>query len=469
MADADAAKEGLRRLPAVHRLLELPRVEGLIQHYGRPLVTGAASRVLDELRGRILAGETPPEEELDLETLARRLAEELARREQPNFRRVINGTGVVIHTNLGRSLLLPEAEAALATAARRYSNLEFDLEQGERGSRYAHVEGLLRELTGAEAAMVVNNNAAAVLLVLSALAAGGEVIVSRGQMVEIGGSFRIPDVMAQSGARLVEVGTTNKTHRRDYEQAITENTALLLKVHTSNYRIIGFTAEVGLPELVALGREHGIPVVEDLGSGSLVDLTPYGLPPEPTVPDVIATGIDLVTFSGDKLLGGPQAGIICGRREWVERCRRHPLNRAVRIDKFTVAALEATLLAYRNPEHALRRIPTLKMLTTPADELARRAEQLAESLAARLAKRAEIAVQPENSQVGGGAMPEALLPTSLVTVRPLEGSAQVLADRLRRGEPPVVGRLIQDALAFDPRTLLPGDEEEIAELLEKAL
>ncbi|MBC7106334.1 MAG: L-seryl-tRNA(Sec) selenium transferase, partial [Firmicutes bacterium] len=345
-----------------------------------------------------------------------------------------------------------------------YCNLELSLETGKRGSRYAVVEGLLRELTGAEAALVVNNNAAAVLLALAALARGREVVVSRGQLIEIGGSFRMPDVMAASGARLVEVGTTNKTYPEDYRRAVGEHTALLLWVHTSNYRIVGFTREVAVGELVALGRECGLPVMCDLGSGSLVDLRAWGLPHEPTVQEVVAAGADVVTFSGDKLLGGPQAGIVVGRAEYVGRMKAHPLTRAVRVDKLTLAALEATLREYRDHrEEVHTRLPVLRMLTAPRAELERRARALAARLAEALRGRAEVATQPGCSRVGGGALPTAELPAVLVTVAPLDRTAEELRVRLRQGDPPVVARVREGRLLLDLRTV-PEEQEPLLEL-----
>ncbi|MDP3427066.1 MAG: L-seryl-tRNA(Sec) selenium transferase, partial [Humidesulfovibrio sp.] len=370
----------------------------------------------------------------------------------------------VVHTNMGRSLLAREAVAAVAEAAAHYSNLEFDLATGERGSRYTHVESLLCRLTGAEAALVVNNNAAAVLIVLDTLCKGREVIVSRGQLVEIGGSFRIPEVMAKSGAVLREVGATNRTHLRDYQAAIGSETAALMKVHTSNFRQVGFVKEVPLGELKALAATFGLPVIEDLGSGSLLRLDADGLPGEPTAGESIAAGADVVSFSGDKVLGGPQAGIIVGRREIIERIKKNPLNRALRIDKMTLAALEATLRLYLDPELARGRVPTLAMMTRPLASLRAQAARLAGLLKKRLPAcldgRLEVSVRRGASRVGGGAFPEADLPTALVALTPLgvagknpSLSVDALRQALLSTDPPLVARVDDGALCLDPRTL----------------
>jgi L-seryl-tRNA(Ser) seleniumtransferase len=375
----------------------------------------------------------------------------------PSLRRLINATGVIIHTNLGRSLLAYDALRAVHEVASRYSNLEFDLKEGHRGSRYIHVEGLLCRLTGAEAAMVVNNNAGAVLIALDALARGGEVVLSRGQLVEIGGSFRMPDVMAQSGARLVEVGTTNKTHLRDFEGAIGPDTALLLRVHASNYRIIGFTQEVPPVDLVALGRRHDIPVMEDLGSGCLLDLGAWGLEPEPTVQEVLRTGMDLVTFSGDKLLGGPQAGLILGRKALVEKIRKHPLARALRIDKLTLAALEYTLRLYWDPSEAVQSIPTLRMLSMTEGEVKTRANRFVRRIRKEAIPQLRVVTRPDLSQVGGGALPLLELPTWGVSLHVEDLSAAKLERKLRNADPPVIGRITEDVFYLDFRTVQDQD------------
>ncbi|MHB8707217.1 MAG: L-seryl-tRNA(Sec) selenium transferase, partial [Coriobacteriia bacterium] len=364
----------LRALPKVDRLLEREDLAALAVAHPRALVIDAVRETLDALRAEILHGQ---DADVSDDAVATRVAALVQAKATRSLRRVINATGIVVHTNLGRSLISDAAAEAAAEVARSYSTLEYDIESGERGSRHTHVESLICKLTGAEAAMAVNNNAAAVLLGLAGLARGKEAIVSRGQLVEIGGSFRVPDVMRESGATMVEVGTTNKTHLRDYEKALTPNTGLLLKVHTSNYRVVGFTEEVSLADLVTLGGQHAVPVMEDQGSGVLVDLRQWGLPYEPTVSESIAAGADAVTCSGDKLLGGPQAGIIAGKWHVIAALKKHPLARAVRLDKMTLAALEVTLRAYLDPEAARRDIPTLRMLSAPKDELATRAVRLA--------------------------------------------------------------------------------------------
>ncbi len=376
---------------------------------------------------------------------------------RPSLRPVINATGVVLHTNLGRAPLARAAREAVQRAAAGYSNLEYDLEAGERGSRYDHCAGLLVELTGAEAALVVNNNAAALVLALNTLAEARGAVVSRGELVEIGGSFRVPEIMARSGARMVEVGATNRTHRADYEAAITPETGAILKVHRSNFRIQGFTAEVPLAELAELGRACGVPVVNDLGSGLLLDLARVGLPEEPTAGDALRTGADVVTMSGDKLLGGPQAGIVLGRGEWIARMRRNPLCRAFRVDKLTLAALEATLALYRDPDAALREIPVLRMLSLGAEALETRARTWVERLEA-----AGVAAETMSgaSAVGGGAHPGAELPTTLVLVASARRSARAVEAALRAGEPAVVARIVDGRVALDPRTV--AQEEEAA-------
>ena len=463
--------ELLRKLPAVHEVLQVPGVAGLLAVYPRAVVTEAVRAVLDGIRQQIAAAENlpaPAGEEL-LSFTVRRVQEAVERFARPNLRRVINATGVVLHTNLGRAVLSVRAQQAVQAAASGYTNLELNLETGRRGSRYAAVEGILTRLTGAEAVLAVNNNAAAVLLALSTLAAGKEVIVSRGQLIEIGGSFRIPDVMRQSGAVLVETGTTNKTYPDDYRRAVSERTGLLLHVHTSNYRIVGFTRETTVAELVEVGREFGLPVMSDLGSGVLVDLALFGLPGEPTVQQAVATGADVVTFSGDKLLGGPQAGIIAGRKELLEKMKKNPLTRALRIDKFTVAALEATLRAYLDPERAAAEVPVLKMLTAGKDALERRARELARLLGEYAAGRAAITVEQTVSRVGGGALPTADLLSFAAAVKPAEISAEELGRRLRRGDPAVLGRIQEGLLLLDVRTLQEEEDEPLAGAVKNAL
>ncbi|MEM2983565.1 MAG: L-seryl-tRNA(Sec) selenium transferase, partial [Candidatus Bathyarchaeia archaeon] len=386
----------------------------------------------------------------------------------PNLRRVVNATGVIVHTNLGRSLIAKEIIPHLVDIATRYSNLEYDLELGERGSRYSHVEKILCDLSGAESAIVVNNNAGAVLICLNTLAAGKEVIVSRGELVEIGGSFRMPDVMRQSGARLVEVGTTNRTHLRDYEESITPETALLLKVHTSNYRILGFTSEVELQDLVRLGQNRGIPVMKDLGSGCLIDFREYGLEREPTVQEAVKSGADVITFSGDKLLGGPQAGIIVGKRECIERIRKNPLNRALRIDKLTLAALEGTLRFYIKEERALQTLPTLKMITLPYKKLRRRALYILKRVT-RISRSWDLSVRKDISRVGGGAFPILEIPTAVIAIRSFDERIQKLEKMLRKKEPPIIARLSREELILDVRTIQEDEDKYVIEVLNDLL
>ncbi|MFP5213397.1 MAG: L-seryl-tRNA(Sec) selenium transferase [Acidobacteriota bacterium] len=460
-------QELLRRLPGVDVLLQAEEIREALGQHPRKLVIESIRHVLDAKRRSIL---DHPEEEHDLEqaALVRLILDRLAEASDYMLRPVVNASGIVIHTNLGRSLLPEEAIERLQLLCRGYNNLEYNLEEGNRGSRYVHAEALLCELTGSEAALVVNNNAGAVFLVLSTLAQGKEVVVSRGQLVEIGGSFRIPDVMRSSGAVLREVGCTNRTHARDYEAAITEQTALLMKVHTSNYRIVGFTSEVSLEELVEIGRRRNLPVVEDLGSGSFIDFSPYGLPGEPTVQEAVRSGADLVTFSGDKLLGGPQAGIILGRKDLVAQCRKNPLTRAFRVDKMTLAALEATLRLYRDERTALERIPTLRMLTTPLDVLEGEADRLAEIVREADASGVlAIEVRKSVSQVGGGSLPAEYLPTHVVALKHYTMSTQRLEAMFRANRPPIIGRIESDWLLMDVRTLQPGDFEIIREALSR--
>ena len=449
-------------------LLEHPRVGELLGVYPRWLVVEALRKLLDERRSRILAGEVGPAL-VDGESIVDELEERMDELASPSLRRVINATGVVLHTNLGRALLAREVWRQMEEVALNYSNLEYDLDKGERGLRYTHVVDILKKVTGAPAAMVVNNNAAAVLLVLTALARGKEVVVSRGELIEIGGSFRIPEVMAASGAILREVGTTNKTHLRDYQGAISENTALLLKVHPSNYRILGFTQSVPLKDLVALGREAGIPVYEDLGSGNLVNLRSYGLPYEPTVQESLRAGVSVLSFSGDKLLGGPQAGIVLGEERIIERVRRHPLNRALRIDKLTLAGLEATLRLYMEPETLPRRLPTLALLAAPLEVLKERACRVKKGLEERLPSGFSVRVMEDVSYVGGGALPLAEMPTAVVALMHESMEAREIEEMARRGHPPVIGRIREEAFLMDMRTVREEDMEPMLESLGRSL
>ncbi len=464
-AGQPAARAALRALPSVDALLG--RLEGheVLRTVPRRRVVEVVRDVLAAERRRVLevtgaGGGTVA----DAETLGQRVVAELSERGAFSLGPVINATGVVLHTNLGRALLSPLARERLLSVAGAYCNLEMDLARKERGSRYEHVQGLLRRLTGAAASLVVNNNAAAVLLALESLARGQEVVVSRGELIEIGGEFRIPDIMRRSGAVLREVGTTNRTHLKDYAAAIGPETALILKVHTSNYRVVGFTAEVSSRELAELGRARGVPVMEDLGSGCLVDLTRHGFPHEPTVPEVVAAGVDVVSFSGDKLLGGPQAGIVVGRADLVERLARNPLNRALRIDKFTIAALEATLYAYE-AGNALETIPALRMLTEPLPAIRRRARGLLRRLGAETRRALGAEVIETRSQVGGGALPTVELPTAALALGTSAHPARELDEALRAGRPPALGRLVDDRLLLDCRTILVAEVPALAQRL----
>lgn len=437
-----------RQLPGVDKLLNMPASMPLISQYGRDLTIEALRAVLDEQRDQIRDGRLRlTEPEAYIAAAADWLADLIA----PTLRPVINATGVIIHTNLGRAPLSQAALAAVQSAA-GYATLEYDLEAGSRGSRFTHAEHLLQRLTGGAAACVVNNNAAAVLLMLSALCHGREVIISRGQLVEIGGGFRVPDVMAQSGCRLVEVGTTNRTHLHDYEAAITDNTAAILVAHHSNYKIIGFSSEPALAELAELAHRHNVPLLFDQGSGALLDTAAYGLESEPLVAESLAAGVDLIAFSGDKLLGGPQAGILCGRADLVTACRQHPLARAVRPDKLCLAALSATLTAYLT-DRAARDIPVWRMISRPLDALTAQVEAWVTALADVAAI---VESMPGFSTVGGGSLPGAQLPSRLLSIGDV--SPHCLSMRLRRYDPPIIARIAGDRLLLDPRTLLPGQE-----------
>lgn len=450
----DSPQSLLRKLPGVDHIFEVLHKDPYFDELPKPIVVRSIRAVIDRLRHAILdTGKAVDENDLSETRILTAVKERVSDEMVPNLTRTINATGIVVHTNLGRSRLSPEAIDHMIIAASHYSNLEFDLQKGERGSRYVAVEGILCDLCGAEAAMVVNNNAGAVLLCLDTIAGGKQVIVSRGELVEIGGSFRIPDVMAKSGAILREVGTTNRTHLRDYETAIGTDTGLLLKVHRSNYSIIGFTAEVTLRDLATLGRKHAVPVMEDLGSGTLIDFSRYGLKKEPTVQESVRTGADVITFSGDKLLGGPQAGIIVGRKEIVEKVKKNPLTRALRIDKLTLAALESTLRQYRDERKAVHHIPTLRMLITPLSVLEKRAKKLQRLLKKIEAPRLRTRTMECVSRSGGGALPTLDLPSRCIGIAVEDMSANAIEKWMRSNRPPIIGRIENDLFIMDIRTL----------------
>jgi len=461
----------LAELPSVDEILKSPKGQKWLAAYPRRYVLQAIREIVEHNRQAIIKGETTgvsveqdvlPEIEIKIERLS-----------AFSLKSVINATGVVIHTNLGRSVLSDRVMDHVRQIACGYSNLEYNIEKGQRGKRYTHVKRLLKELTGAEDSLIVNNNAAAVFVCLTALAKGKEVIVSRGELVEIGGSFRIPDVMSSSGAVLREVGATNKTHVRDYEKAINENTALLLKVHQSNYRMVGFTKAVEIDELAALGRKYNIPVMFDLGSGCLVDLKPYGVHIEPTVQETIKAGADIVTFSGDKLLGGPQGGVMVGKAQLIEKIGQNPLMRALRIDKLTLAAFEATLMSYLDEDKAKEEVPTLNMLLQALDEIKERAKKISQALKRKLGasheKIAQINVIEDSSQSGGGALPEIEFKTYVVAIKPSGLSVNKLEERLRHNKPPVIARIKEEALIIDARTVRDSEVEALVKGIAAAL
>lgn len=451
----------LSALPSVDELLRSPEGLEWLSIYRRRVVVQAIRDLVASGRRAILAGDKTS---FDRKALIRDILNQIQRNSSSSLRRVINATGIVLHTNLGRSILSERVLQNVLDVSGGFSNLEYDLDSGTRGKRYAHTGRLIREITGAEDSLIVNNNAAAVLLCLNTLAKEKQVIVSRGELVEIGGSFRVPDVMKASSAILREVGTTNKTHLRDYSDAVTEETALLLKVHQSNYRVIGFTEEVPVSGLVELGKRLHLPVMYDLGSGSLLDLRVYGIHSEPSVREIINSGVDVVTFSGDKLLGGPQGGIIAGKREYIERIRKNPLARALRVDKMTIAAFEATLMEYLDEGRAATEIPSLHMLFQPVEEIKRRAARLASGLKRRI-KGDRFTVLRDISKAGGGSLPEIEFPTYAVAVKPSSISVNELERRLRAWNPPVIARIKEDLLLLDARTI---NDKEIAVIVAAA-
>jgi L-seryl-tRNA(Ser) seleniumtransferase len=448
----------LRQLPSIDRLLASGAGERLLASYRREYVTRQCRQLLDEWRSAIREGRSIDERDLTDDALLEQLGRRILAAREHRLVRVVNATGTVLHTNLGRAPLPCAAIEALNAVAGDAVNLEYDVAQGGRGRREDVIEELLRDLTGAEAATVVNNNAAAVLLALNTLASGKDVVVSRGELIEIGGAFRIPELMAKSGATLKEVGTTNRTHPADYENAIDRNTGLLLKVHTSNYRIVGFSSDVPLAMLVDIGRRHGVPVMEDLGSGALVDLSLYGLPKEPMVSESIALGVDVVTFSGDKVLGGPQSGMLAGTARWIREIARNPLHRALRCDKLTIAALEATLRLYRESTDIAADIPALRAFTRPLHDIDEMARLVLPPLGAALGPAFRLTIEDSTSQIGSGALPTDEIPTKVVAIRHDREDAEAIAERFRNAKPPIIGRIKDGAFLLDVRTIFNPDD-----------
>ncbi|WP_346876491.1 MULTISPECIES: L-seryl-tRNA(Sec) selenium transferase [unclassified Clostridium] len=452
-------KELLRKLPKIDELLKLQSVNKLIEDNSRTIVLESLREAIEFYRNGILKGNV---DSLNTEQVLDFAVHTLESKNKMHLERMINATGTVIHTNLGRSLLGKKAIENVITVAGSYNNLEYDIESGKRGSRYSHIEEIIKKVTGAEAAMVVNNNAAAIMLVLDTLAKEKEVIVSRGELVEIGGSFRIPEVMKFSGAKLVEIGTTNRTHLYDYENNIRENTGVLLKVHTSNFKVLGFTEGVSLEQLVELGEKHEIPVVEDIGSGVLIDFGKYGFTYEPTVQDSIKKGIDVVTFSGDKMLGGPQAGIIVGKKKYIDRMKKNQLTRALRVDKMTLAALEGTLKYYIDEKEAIDNIPSLNMILMPKEEVKKKCILLKRKLQSKT-QDFKFYIDKGESMVGGGSMPTEKIETYVVKVTSEKFSPEDMERKLRLGETPLIARIYNDELVLDGRTLFKEDFDEIVQ------
>jgi L-seryl-tRNA(Ser) seleniumtransferase len=445
-----SSREKLSELPSVDECIKSSHGEKWLQLYYRKIVLRSIREVIDSRRREILDGSSP---DVSIDGMAGEIERTIKKHSAYRLVPLINATGIVIHTNLGRSILSDKAVENIVTTAGSYSNLEYDISKGKRGKRYSTIKGIIKELTGAEDAIIVNNNAAAVLICLDTFARNREVIVSRGELVEIGGSFRIPEVMQSSGAILRDVGTTNKTNLADYTNAVCGNTGMILKVHQSNYKVIGFTEEVSAGDLVKLGKEFRIPVAADLGSGCMIGLEKYGVYGEPAVSEVIRSGVDLVTFSGDKLLGGPQAGIIAGKEKLIRRIQKNPMMRALRIDKMTFAGLEATFMQYLDEERVVHDVPTLRMLTEPQGIIKKRAKKIFSALKKSLSAVAELEILPDQSRAGGGSLPETDFPTFVVSFRPLNQSVNALERTLRLGTPPVIARIKENVLLIDARTV----------------
>lgn len=461
----------LRKLPSVDALMKTEKARKLVEAYSREAVVDASRSVLEELRSKIAADEDKADSErmISPESITEKMENRLADKFSASLRPAVNATGVILHTGLGRALLSAEAREAIQEAVKGYCTLATDIETGRRGHRDVHVEGLLCELTGAEAATIVNNNAAATVLILNTLAKGREVIVSRGQLVEIGGSFRMPEVMESSGAIMREVGTTNKTHLRDYTAAINENSGAILRVHHSNYRIVGFTSEPAIEELSQLAKEHNLPLIDDLGSGALVDLGEYELEAEPMVRDSIRAGVEVACFSGDKLIGGPQSGIIVGKGSTIEKIKKNPLKRALRVGKLTLAGMEVTLRLFLSLEKLKDKHPVYRMFSLKIEELEKRGKRVIRELQTELAAKAQVSLEEGGSQVGSGSVPVETIPTILVQIKPVSVSAESLVKRLRYNNPPVFARVHKDAVLLDLRTIQEDEDELVVDALRKAL
>lgn len=463
--DMEEKQKLLTALPSVDEILRSDNGIQWLKVFPRRYVIQAIRGVIDSRRSKILKGLNS---DISEESMIAEIEITMGKLSSYSLRPLINATGIVIHTNLGRSLLSEKVLENITKVSGSYSNLEYDLKAGKRGKRYTHVIRVLKDVTGAEDALVVNNNAAAVFLSLNTFSKGKEAIVSRGELVEIGGSFRMPEVMSASGAILREVGTTNKTHLHDYERAINDNTALIVKVHKSNFRVTGFVDEVSMEDLVSLGRRYQVPVMFDLGSGCLIDLKPFGIYDEPVVRDIVDTGVDITTFSGDKLLGGPQCGVIVGKKEYIEKIQKNPLTRAMRIDKLTLAGFEATLMEYIDEERAINIVPTLRMLLQKPEEIKERAKRIAKRLKKEI-KEAQITVVADTSRAGGGSLPELDFPTYIVAIRSDNGSVNDFEERLRNGNPPIISRIKEGSLIIDARTIRPQDLDDLVKGIKAAL